>query len=226
MLSQFDTPDTANTQDLFGLGNEFNDPMDNNTQSLSLTPPTMQQPLSTPSNTTVPPPSSSSPILNQQSSNTYQGQPRLAYIARTQPTSYQTPNLQRIQTMPASSTIVRPANVISNGVQHSTVYTQQLIHPSGGLNRPLYQRMPTTITSQQNAPATLVRQQYNTSGMINMNQNVPQMSIVKVSRGQERDLSFEYTRARPPFRPAIQTTTIFSLRILNNSQPYSVYHKQ
>ena len=183
MLSQFDTPDATNTQDLFGLGNEFNDPMDN-TQSLSLTPPTSQQPLATPSNTTVLPSSStsSSPILNQQSGNIYQGQPRLAYISRAQPTSYQTPNLQRIQTMPASSTIVRPANVISNGIQHSTVYTQQLIHPSGGLNRPLFQRMPTTITSQQNAPATLVRQQYNTSGMINMNQNVPQMSIVKVSR--------------------------------------------
>jgi hypothetical protein len=36
-------------------------------------------------------------------------------------------------------------------------------------------------TSQQNMPSTLVRQQYNTPGMVPMNQNVTQMSIVKAS---------------------------------------------
>jgi hypothetical protein len=50
-----------------------------------------------------------------------------------------------------------------------------MINPAGGPNRPLYQRMP-TATQQP----TLIRQQYNSTGMINMNQNVPQMSIVKV----------------------------------------------
>jgi hypothetical protein len=52
-----------------------------------------------------------------------------------------------------------------------------MINQSAGLNRPLYQRMP-TATQQP----TLIRQPYNTTGMINMNQNVPQMSIVKVRK--------------------------------------------
>jgi hypothetical protein len=175
MLSQFDTPDTNNTQDLFDIANDFNDTIDNTQQQ--------QQQISTSSQPTVL--SSSSPILNQ-----YQQQPRLSYISQTRPqlSAYQTPNLQRIQTMP--STIVRPTNVISNGIQQQpTIYTQQqqqqqqqqMINPSGGLNRPLYQRMP-TANPQQNIPSTLVRQQYNTTGMINMNQNVPQMSIVKVRK--------------------------------------------
>jgi hypothetical protein len=81
--------------------------------------------------------------------------------------------------MPSTSTLVRPANVISNGIQQqqqATIYTQQpsqqMINQSGGLNRPLYQRMP-TATQQP----TLIRQPYNTTGMINMNQNVPQMKV-------------------------------------------------
>jgi len=182
MLSQYDTPDTNNTQDLFDIGNDFNDTLDNTQQQ--------SQQTSTSSislQSTVP--SSSSPILNQQSTNIYQQQqqtqPRLTYVPQTraQLSSYQTPNLQRIQTMPPTPTIVRPANVISNGIQQQpTIYTQQqMINSSSGLNRPLYQRMPTG-TQQSNMPSTLVRQQYNTTGMINMNQNVPQMSIVKVRK--------------------------------------------
>ncbi len=181
MLSQYDTPDTNNTQDLFDIGNDFNDTLDNTQQQTSTSTTSIQS--------TVP--SSSSPILNQQSTNIYQQtQPRLTYISQTraQLSSYQTPSLQRIQTTP-TSTIVRPTNVISNGIQQQqqTIYTQQqqqqIINPSGGLNRPLYQRMPTAI-QQPSIPSTLVRQQYNTTGMVNMNQNVPQMSIVKVSESK------------------------------------------
>ena len=198
MHSQYETSDTNNTQDLFDIGTDFSDALDN-TQTSS-------QQVSTLS--TVPS-SSANPILIQQSTNNYQQlqtqtqqqvqtQPRLTYLqanTRGQLASYQTPNLQRIQTMPSTSTIVRPANVISNGIQQqqqATIYTQsqqqiqptqQMINPSGGPNRPLYQRMP-TATQQP----TLIRQQYNSTGMINMNQNVPQMSIVKVrpTRDDER----------------------------------------
>ncbi len=172
MISQYGTPDTNNTQDLFDIGTDFSDTLDNTQQQ--------SQQISTSSTSlqsTVP--SSSSPILNQQSTNIYQQQPqpRLTYLpqTRTQLSSYQTPNLQRIQTMPPTPTIVRPTNVISNGIQQQQ--PQQMINQSGGLNRPLYQRMP-TATQQP----TLIRQPYNTTGMINMNQNVPQMSIVKVRK--------------------------------------------
>jgi E1A/CREB-binding protein len=136
------------------LVNDFNDPLDNTQQTSTST--------------------------NQQQ-NLYQPQTQQRvnnnYISQTRPqlSSYQTPNLQRIPTMP-TSTIIRPANVISNGIQQqSTIYTpQQMMNPS----RPVYPRMP---TSQQNMPSTLVRQQYNTPGMVPMNQNVTQMSIVKAS---------------------------------------------
>jgi len=160
MLSQFDTPDTNNTQDLFDMTNDFNDPLDNTQQQ-------QQQSTST----------------NQQQQNLYQPQQRVNYIpqARPQLSSYQTPNLQRIPTMP-TSTIVRPANVISNGIQQqqqSTIYTpQQMMNTS----RPVYPRMTTTQQQQQqNMSSTLVRQQYNPSGMVSMNQNVTQMNIVKAS---------------------------------------------
>jgi len=113
MISQYGTPDTNNTQDLFDIGTDFSDTLDNTQQQ--------SQQISTSSTSlqsTVP--SSSSPILNQQSTNIYQQQPqpRLTYLpqTRTQLSSYQTPNLQRIQTMPSPSTIVRPTNVISNGI--------------------------------------------------------------------------------------------------------------
>ena len=168
MLSPYDTSDTNNTQDLFNLDSDLMSTLDNTPQQTS-------------TSTTTVPSSSSNPILNQQSTNLYQQQtqPRLTYLPQTraQLSTFQTPNLQRIQTMPSSSTIVRPTNVISNGIQQQpTIYTQQqMINSSGGLNRPLYQRMPTS--TQQ---PTIIRQQYNTTGMINMNQNVPQMSIVKV----------------------------------------------
>jgi hypothetical protein len=184
MISQYDTPDTNNTQDIFDIATDFNDTLDNT-----------QQQTSTSLQSTVP--SSSNPILNQQSTNIYQQQqtqPRLTYMTQTraaQLSSYQTPNLQRIQTMPSTSTIIRPT--ISNGIQQQppTIYTQQqqqqqqMINPSGGLNRPLYQRMP-TATQQLNMPSTLVRQQYSTTGMVNMNQNVPQMSIVKVRKKKNK----------------------------------------
>src|ERR1700728_99120 len=118
MLSQFDTPDTNNTQDLFDMTNDFNDPIDNTPQQQQ------QQQTSTSTN---------------QQQNLYQ--PRVNYIQQTRPqlSSYQTPNLQRIPTMP-TSTIVRPTNVISNGIQQqSTIYTpQQMINTS----QPLYPRMP------------------------------------------------------------------------------------
>jgi hypothetical protein len=228
MLSQFDTPDTNNTQDLFG--NDFGDTLDN----------TQQQTSTSTTSTQLTVPSSSSPILNQQSTNIYQQQtqPRLTYIQqpRGQLASYQTPNLQRIQTMP-TSTIVRPTNVISNGIQQQqqqqpTIYSQQqqqqMINPSVGLNRPLYQRMPTT-TQQPNMPSTLVRQQYNTTGMINMNQNVPQMSIVKVRNEKmnsfKRKIFFFFS-----FRQVILIIIMYLLQILsnnnNNSRHYSVYNKQ
>ena len=160
MLSQFDTPDNNHTQDLFDMTNDFPDPIDNSQQQ--------QQP----------------------STSTYQQQQRINYIPQTrlQLSSYQTPNLQRIPTMP-TSTIVRPANVISNGIQQQqqqqpTIYTpQQMMNTS----RPVYPRMPVPPQSQQqqqqqqNLSSTLVRQQYNQSGMVPMNQNVTQMSIVKAS---------------------------------------------
>ena len=189
MLSQYESPDTNNTQDLFDIGTDFSDTLDN-TQSQS-------HQVSTSS--TVPL-SSSSPILIQQPTNNYQQQqqqqqvqtqPRLTYLpaTRAQLASYQTPNLQRIQTMPSTATNIRPTHVISNGIQQqqqTTIYTQQpqqqvqqMINPAGGPNRPLFQRMSTGTQ-----PATLIRQQYNSTGMINMNQNVPQMSIVKVRTRQ------------------------------------------
>jgi hypothetical protein len=159
MLSQFDTPDTNNTQDLFDMTNDFNDPLDNTQQQTSTSTNQQQQ---------------------QQQQNLYQPQQRVNYIPQTRPqlSSYQTPNLQRIPTMP-TSTIVRPANVISNGIQQqqSTIYTpQQMMNTS----RPVYPRIPTT-QQQQNMSSTLVRQQYNPSGMVSMNQNVTQMNIVKAS---------------------------------------------
>lgn len=183
MISQYDTPDTSNTQDLFDIGTDFSDALDNTQSQTSVSiQPTV--------------PSSASPILNQQSVNLYQQQqppsqqlqqqqlppqPRLTYIAPTrgQSTAYTTAGLQRIQTMTPTSTIVRPTNGIQ---QQPTIYTQQqqLISSAGGLNRPLYHRMP-TVTQQTSMPSTLIRQPYNTTGMINMNQSVPQMSIVKVT---------------------------------------------
>ena len=178
MISQFDTSDTNNTQDLFDIGTDFTETLEN-----------AQVQTSTSIQSAVP--SSASTIVNQQPTNVYQTQqqvqPRLTYIAQTRPqlSTYQTPSLQRIQTMTPTSAIVRPSNVISNGVQQqATIYTQQqpaqqMINSSGGLNRPLYQRMP-TVTQQPNMQSTLIRQPYNTTGMVNMNQNVPQMSIVKV----------------------------------------------
>jgi len=224
MISQYDTPDTNNTQDLFDIGNDFNDTLDNTQQQTSTSTTSIQS--------TVP--SSSSPILNQQSTNIYQQQqqtqPRLTYVPQTraQLSSYQTPNLQRIQTMPPTPTIVRPANVISNGIQQQpTIYTQQqMINSSGGLNRPLYQRMP-TATQQSNMPSTLVRQQYNTTGMINMNQNVPQMSIVKVRKFHLHHIVKPKTSSLL-FRQVIQIIIMYLLQILNNnnSRHYSVYNKQ
>ena len=180
MMTSYDTSDTNNTQDPFDIGNDFTDTL-NNTQQQSST-----SSASTQSSVTI----SSGSVLNQQSSNLHQqAQSRLTYISQTraQLPSYQTPNLQRIQTMPTTSTITRLTNVLSNGVQQQpAIYTQQqqqMINSSGGLNRSSYQRMPTIATTQQpNMSSTLARQQYNSTNMINLNQNVPQMNIVKVRR--------------------------------------------
>ncbi|CAF4731863.1 unnamed protein product [Rotaria sp. Silwood2] len=156
MISQFDTSDTNNTQDLFDMTNDFNDPIDN-TQSQQTSTSTNQQ------------------------TNLYQPtQQRVNYIPQPRPqlSSYQTPSLQRIPTMP-TSTIVRPTNVISNGIQQQqTIYTQQQMMNT---SRPVYPRMSTSQQQSSNIPSTLVRQPYNTSGMVSMNQNVTQMSIVKAS---------------------------------------------
>jgi hypothetical protein len=161
MLSSFDAPDTNNTQELFDMTNDFIDPIDNTPQQL--------QPTST----------STNPQANLYQASQQQQQ-RVNYIQQTRPqlSSYQTPNLQRIPTMP-TSTIVRPTNAISNGIQSQpTMYTsQQMMNTS----RPVYPRMPTSQQPQTNMPSTLVRQQYNTSGMVSMNQNVTPMSIVKAS---------------------------------------------
>ena len=212
MFSQYDTPDTNNSQDLFDVGPDFSDTLDNTQQQ--------SQQISTSSislQSTVP--TSSSPILNQQPTNIYQQQqlqPRLAYLSqpRTQLSTCQTPNLQRIQTMPSTSTIVRPANVISNGIQQqATIYTpqqtQQMINQPGGLNRPLYQRMP-TATQQP----TLIRQPYNSTGMINMNQNVPQMKVRDLPKGSNKKINiFDFFR----FRQVIQIIIMYLLLILNNN---------
>ncbi|CAF3835650.1 unnamed protein product [Rotaria magnacalcarata] len=61
--------------------------------------------------------------------------------------------------------------------QQSTIYSPQQMM---GTSRPVYSRMPTG-QQQVNMSSTLVRQQYNTPGMVSMNQNVTQMSIVKAS---------------------------------------------
>lgn len=162
MMPPFDTPDTNNTQDLFDMTDDFNDPIDNTQQQQQ-----QQQQTSTSTN---------------QQPNIYQQpqQQRVNYIQQTRPQSspYQTPNLQRIQTMP-TSTIARPTNVISNGIQQpqQTIYTQQQIINQ---SRPVYARM-TTPQQPTNLQAPIIRQQYTTSGMASINQNVTQMSIVKAS---------------------------------------------
>ena len=217
MLSQYETTETTNTQDLFDLTSDYNETIDNTQasnqqqqQQQQTVPPPVQAPVqatqSQPTIATVASTTAINPILNQNQSTTiYPGQPtRLTYIpqARPQSTSYQTPNLQRIQTMPATSTIVRATNVISNGIQQqATVYTssqqqqQPLINPSAGVPRPLYQRMP-TATGQHPMSSAIVRQQYSNPAMININQNVPQMSIVKV-RWHSRSDWTERTYASP-----------------------------
>lgn len=186
MLSQYETTETGNTQDLFGLTSDYNETIETNTSTqnpqanVTAQPQPQPQPQPQMSVATV---SLSTTVNSNSSTAIYPGQQtRVTYIpqARAQLTSYQTPNLQRIQTMPTNSTIVRATNVISNGIQQqATVYTQQqqqqqLINSASGLNRSLYQRMPTAASS------TLIRQPYPNATMVNVNQNVPQMSIVKV----------------------------------------------
>lgn len=170
-MPPFDTPDVNNAADLFDMTSDFSDIMDANQ------PVSQQQQQQQPSSST-----------NQQA-NIYQQPPpqqqqqqqqRINYIPqpRSQLPSYQTPSLQRIPTMP-TSTIVRSTNVISNGMpqQQSTIYTpQQMINTS----RTVYPRMPTG-QPQSNMSSTLVRQQYNPTGMVQMNQTVTPMNIVKAS---------------------------------------------
>ena len=165
MMTQFDGSEPANTSDLFDNLNDFTDPLDNSQQ----TPITQQQ--------------------NPYQQQVQQPQQRANYITqpRQQLSSYQTPNLQRIPTIPTSA-IVRSPNVISNGIQQQpTIYTSQQIMNT---SRTAYPRIP--VPSQQQQPqqiqqpqqtmaSALVRQQYNQSSMVPMNQNVTQMNIVKAS---------------------------------------------
>ena len=76
MISQFDTSDTNNTQDLFDIGTDFTETLEN-----------AQVQTSTSIQSAVP--SSASTIVNQQPTNVYQTQqqvqPRLTYIAQTRP---------------------------------------------------------------------------------------------------------------------------------------------
>ncbi|CAF1212736.1 unnamed protein product, partial [Didymodactylos carnosus] len=135
----------------------------------------------------------------------------LAYINRQQPqtmqnqntsantnlnmNSFQTPNLQRIHTIPGTGqTIVRTTNVISNGVpanyqtiqasiqqqqqhQHMAINRNQALHRMGCA--PGQQNMQYTISRQATPGAVAIQQQQQQANMVNMNQNVTQMNIVK-----------------------------------------------
>ena len=174
--------------------------------------------------------SASNPIVNQQSANIYPGQPRLTYIPhpRGQPTSYQTPNLQRIQTMPPTSTIVRPTNLISNGIQQQpTIYTQHtLAHQQQMMNRPLYQRMP-TATQQQTIPScsrsTTI--QFDNDGEYESECATNEYCQSKHDR---RFLAIWLSNTDLLFRQVIRIIIIYSWTILkhNNSRHYSVFPKQ
>ena len=197
MLSQFDPSDALSNQDFFELDLGFNDPIDNT----QIQQPQPQQQPST-------------------STNPYQN--RVNYIPQTRPqlSSYQTPNLQRIPTMP-TSTIVRPTNVISNGIQQpqTTIYTpQQMINTA----RPVYPRM--SNPQQQNMSSTLVRPQYNSSGMVSMNQNVTQMNIVKASDPNNNNVFVsnpqqqQSTLVGLPSQHTVTQTTRPTLPSLNHQQ--------
>jgi hypothetical protein len=176
MLSQYDTSDTNNTSDLFDMATDFSDPLDNSQQTQSSTSTNPQQ-------------------------NLYQS--RVNYIPQTRPqiSPYQTPNLQRIPTMP-TSTIVRSTNVISNGIQQQqqqTIYTQQQMMNT---SRPVYPRMPNP--QQQTVSSPLIRQQYNPSGMVSMNQNVTQMNIVKASDPNNNNVFVTNSQQQQPTLVGLQ----------------------
>ena len=160
MFSQYDTSDTNTSADLFDMTADFPDPLDNSQASMQTSTSTNPQP-----------PSGQNPFPTRLS---YMPQPR----PQLQP--YQTPNLQRIQTMP-TATIIRSANVIQ---PQSSMYTPQQQQQMMNTSRPVYPRMstlPQQPQAQQTMSAQLIRQPYNSSGMVAMPQNVTQMNIVKAS---------------------------------------------
>ena len=170
MLSQYDTPDANTTADLFDMTSDFTDPLDNSQVQLQQSTSTNPQPSSAP---------------NPYARVNYMPQPRSQLLP------YQTPNLQRIQTMPTSTNIRQP-NIISSGIQQqSSMYTPQQQQQMMGAARPVYPRMTTLPQQQQQQQqqqqlqqtmsAPLIRQAYAPSGMVQMAQNVTQMNIVKAS---------------------------------------------
>ncbi|CAF0800883.1 unnamed protein product, partial [Didymodactylos carnosus] len=125
-------------------------------------------------------------INRQQQSQTVQNQ-NIPTNNNPNMNSFQTPNLQRVHTIPGvGQTIVRTANVISNGVpaNYQTIQTG-LQHQQMTMNRqPVFQRMTCAVNNQQNmqyrqgTPGAVAMQQQQ-SNMVNMNQSVTQMNIVK-----------------------------------------------
>jgi len=170
MLSQFDPTDPTLGQDLFDLDTDFTTSLDASQPQVPIQQ--VQQP--------PPPPPQQQQQQTSTSTNLYPT--RVNYVSQVRPqlSSYQTPSLQRIQTMP-TSTVVRSTNVISNGIQQQpTIYTpQQMINTS----RPVYTRMPNPqqVQNQGTMQPTLIRPTYNQPSMVSMNQNVAQMNIVKAS---------------------------------------------
>jgi hypothetical protein len=151
MISPFDTSETTSTQELFDLGNEFAEPMENTQQAkASLS-------------------SNSQAVI-------YQNQARVNYLspARAQSSSYQTANMQSTQTIP-NTNMNRPNNGIE---QQTTMYTpQQMNNPS----RPVYPRMIVPSSTQTNMVSTLVRQPYASPGTTTMNKSGTSMHIGKAS---------------------------------------------
>ena len=149
MSSQFGTPDINDTQDLFDISNDLSDSIDN----------TQQQQI---------------PMANNQQPSLYQPvQQRVNYVPQAH-SQLSSANLQCITT-PA---IVRPTNVVSNGIQQQSIVfpPQQMMNTS----RLISSRMSTPPQQQQqNMLSTLVRQPYNTPGMVSLSQNVTQVNVVK-----------------------------------------------
>ena len=152
MSSQFGTSDINDTQDLFGISNDLSDLIDN----------TQQQQI---------------PTANNQQPSLYQPvQQRVNYVPQAH-SQLSSANLQCITTLSAPA-IVRPTNVVSNGIQQQSIVfpPQQMMNTF----RLISSRMSTPPQQQQqNMVWTLARQPYNTSGMVSLSQNVTQVNVVK-----------------------------------------------